>query len=506
MQTWNFRFDQFVGHYSDYHDKDDFMKEPENFIKVIDSDMGRKVGFNRIAVHHMVLPSSCRTSAPHAESLEEEFVFVVKGNPHLWLNGFIYDLKEGDAVGFPAGTGIAHTFINNTDSEIELFVAGEKTKDQNLCSFPINPELKKTCGIWWDNPPNHILGPHNGLPGANKESDRGKDKPECIVSCSEVESGKTFHYPGDNETFGNGFRITDKVGLKALGIWYERLSPGRRSSFPHSHTHEEEFVFVLNGQATLWMNGYAKQINEGCFAAFPFSTGIAHTIINNTNDDLVYFCIGETQDFKDEKLTYPFNPLRNKEGERKGWHWKNPPIVETGPHNGKPEVAFKDHLSFRLCTENDLGEILEIFKKSPDYFMKVEGCFPAEFTAKQELLGGPAKKNPDYFKEFLIIEHEERAIGVLDLHANHPETGVCYIGLLLIEESLFGKGLGRKCYLLAEDYIKRSFGCKKIRLGVSDANDVSAFWKKVGFEPNGNSYEWKGENKSANVREFDKII
>jgi RimJ/RimL family protein N-acetyltransferase len=254
------------------------------------------------------------------------------------------------------------------------------------------------------------------------------------------------------------------------------------------------------------MDGFTKQVEEGWFAAFPSNKGTSHTVINDTDEDVVYICIGEAEDFKDEKITYPLNPLRNKECDRKGWFWKEAPQVDKGLHKGKPQQPFEAHLSFRVCNQENVNEVLEIFKNSPSYFEKVDGCLPNEKTAKQAIIDGPKKTGEKYFKEFLIIEYEEKPIGVLDLHANHPETGNSYLGLLLIEESQFGKGLGRKCYELAEDYIQRSLDCNKIRLGVSDENDVSPFWMKMGFEFNGKTYEWKGEEKTANVREFEKIL
>ena len=74
-------------------------------------------------------------------------------------------MKPHCAVGFPAGTGLAHNFINNTDKDVELLVLGERTKKENLCSFPVNPEQKDTCNIWWSDAPTRSLGPHNGKPG-----------------------------------------------------------------------------------------------------------------------------------------------------------------------------------------------------------------------------------------------------------------------------------------------------------------------------------------------------
>jgi uncharacterized cupin superfamily protein len=101
-ENWNSQFDIFVGHFTSYQQPD--INESDAHLKLVyrDADIGRKVGFQRIAVHHITLPPNSRTSLPHAESLDEEFVYVLKGEPDLWLNGFIHRLKVGHAVGFPA--------------------------------------------------------------------------------------------------------------------------------------------------------------------------------------------------------------------------------------------------------------------------------------------------------------------------------------------------------------------------------------------------------------------
>ncbi len=504
--NWPNHFSNFVGHYSTRTEESPLQQTPPDFIRVIDSDIGRSIGFNRIAVHHIVLPPGCRTSSPHAESLEEEFVFVINGKPDLWLNGYIHSLSEGFAVGFPAGTGIAHTVINNTTEDIHLIVAGDRNKKENLCSFPINPELKESCKIWWDKPPMHPLGPHNGLPSPVQDSERAIEPSQYILDCNAQGKRKPFHYPGDNETFGEGFRLTDHIGLKNLGISYDYLPPGTRSAFPHAHTHEEEFVYVILGQATVWLDGFVKNIGPNEFAAYPSNTGLAHALINDTDEEVIYLCIGETQEFPDEKLSYPLNPLRQKECRRKGWYRDQLKTPVSGSHPAKSDKYKKEHLEFQVCTESDAAQVLEIFKRSPTYFQRVDGCLPTLEMAKHAIVDGPKKHGEDYFKECLIIKLNNEPIGILDVHANHPEKEICYLGLLLIPENQFSRGLGRKCYELAEDYVLRAFGCKTIRLGISNDNDVSGFWQKMGFEFNGKTYDWKGEQKTATIREFDKNL
>jgi len=411
---WNPKFDRFVGHFSMYQEDASSSDVGPDRIHVVDSDIGRNVDFERVSPHHIVLPPQCRTSSPHAESLEEEFVFVLKGSPHLWLNGYIYELTEGHAVGFPAGTGIAHTFINNSAEEVHLLVAGERTKADNLCSFPVNPELKEGCGIWWENPPAHPMGPHSGLPGPVQPEDFGPLPPDCLIHCPSEPRGKAFHYPGDNETFGEGLRISDRVGLKALGIWFERLPPGKRSAFPHAHTHEEEFVFVIEGNPTIWLDGFARQVEPGYFAAFPSNTGIAHVLINNTDEEVVYICVGEAIDFPGEKITYPLNDLRRLECERKGFYWTDAPVLERGRSSPGPKTPFPNHIAFRPSPGSD-------------------------------------------FDDLMVIELGGKPIGTLQLQFDPSEIGVCQPILEFNEEEI-EMAIKLTCDELAQDFVKRAFG------------------------------------------------
>jgi len=121
-------------------------------------------GFGKIGIHHERLPPGRRLSLPHAESAEEEFVYVIEGQPDVWLDGYLHRLNAGDAVGFPAGDGLAHTFINNTEAEVHLLVVGETSKPENKILYPLNPEMEARRNDWWDDAPARELGPHDGMP------------------------------------------------------------------------------------------------------------------------------------------------------------------------------------------------------------------------------------------------------------------------------------------------------------------------------------------------------
>src|SRR5438093_182172 len=81
---------------------------------------------------------------------------------------------------------------------------------------------------------------------------------------------------GSDELQSISASFSEKFGLMRLGIHHERLKPGRRVSWPHSEADEEEFVYVLEGEPDLWVDGELKRLKPGIGITFPASTGLAH--------------------------------------------------------------------------------------------------------------------------------------------------------------------------------------------------------------------------------------
>jgi uncharacterized cupin superfamily protein len=136
----------------------------------LNAAIGEKLGLTRIGIHHMRVPPGRRTSYPHAESAEEEFVFVLEGRPDVWIDGDLHPLEPGDSVAFPAGTGVCHTFLNNTDAEVRLLVIGEKPKDENRIHYPMNEAYERTRIDRWTDPPARVRGPHDGRARAGSKT------------------------------------------------------------------------------------------------------------------------------------------------------------------------------------------------------------------------------------------------------------------------------------------------------------------------------------------------
>lgn len=152
--------------------------------------------------------------------------------------------------------------------------------------------------------------------------------------------------------------------------------------------------------------------------------------------------------------------------------------------------------------------VQKIYDQSPSYFLNTEHAKASSDQAMKDLCDQvpEEKRTESYEKIFALIRVNDEAIGIVDLHINHPRPGMIYVGLLLLSESHQKKGLGRSCFAKVEEFILLNTQCRTIRLGVSTDNDVEGFWKQLGFERNGHTYEWKGANRVNQVFELEKTL
>ena len=133
--------------------------------------IGRAAGLLRIGIHQVRVPPGHRTSFPHAEELEEEFVYVIAGEIDAWIDGATHRMCAGDLAAFPAGTGTCHTFINDGDADALLLIGGERSKSDNRIFYPLNPQRRGDMpwSHWWDQIPLAAQGDHDGLPATRRD-------------------------------------------------------------------------------------------------------------------------------------------------------------------------------------------------------------------------------------------------------------------------------------------------------------------------------------------------
>jgi uncharacterized cupin superfamily protein len=108
------------------------------------------------------------------------------------------------------------------------------------------------------------------------------------------------HYPApfDKERLGFFRDIGRAAGTVNIGVGLDRLPPGERTSFTHAHSHEEELIYVLEGECNVRLIDPGKEPREvplraGHVVSFVAGTRIAHCFVNRGTRDCVTLTIGE---------------------------------------------------------------------------------------------------------------------------------------------------------------------------------------------------------------------
>ena len=90
-------------------------------------------------------------------------------------------------------------------------------------------------------------------------------------------------------------RLGDAGGLRDFGVNLMTLPPGNWSSQRHWHSHEDEFVYILEGELILIEDGGETVLRKGDCATFPKGSGNGHHMINRSSTVAVYLEVGSRQ-------------------------------------------------------------------------------------------------------------------------------------------------------------------------------------------------------------------
>lgn len=87
-------------------------------------------------------------------------------------------------------------------------------------------------------------------------------------------------------------KLGDVAGLTQFGVNLLTLPPGAWSAQRHYHTHEDELVFVIEGEVTLVSDAGAERLVAGEAAGFKAGERDAHCLKNLSNATAVVLEIG----------------------------------------------------------------------------------------------------------------------------------------------------------------------------------------------------------------------
>jgi uncharacterized cupin superfamily protein len=97
--------------------------------------------------------------------------------------------------------------------------------------------------------------------------------------------------------------LGDLFGLTNFGVNLTRLAAGGQSALRHAHSKQDEFVYVLEGEAVLITDSGETLLKPGMCAGFKAGTGDAHYLVNRTKKDVVFLEVGDRS--AGDSVTYP---------------------------------------------------------------------------------------------------------------------------------------------------------------------------------------------------------
>jgi uncharacterized cupin superfamily protein len=121
-------------------------------------------------------------------------------------------------------------------------------------------------------------------------------RPVAIVASEIPVRALKSNYPGPFAARVAGRhkqQLGEFFGLSVFGVNRTRLEPGAQSALRHWHENQDEFTYVLEGEAVLITDEGETRLTPGMCAGFKAGVANGHHLVNRSNQDVVYLEIGD---------------------------------------------------------------------------------------------------------------------------------------------------------------------------------------------------------------------
>lgn len=117
--------------------------------------------------------------------------------------------------------------------------------------------------------------------------------PKIDLAAASAGRGSRYPAPYDEPCKEREWRrLGEAAGLTQFGVNLVRLAPGAWSSQRHWHSHEDEFVWVLEGAPTLATDAGEERLGPGDCAGFKAGVRDGHCFKNLSDRDVVLLVVG----------------------------------------------------------------------------------------------------------------------------------------------------------------------------------------------------------------------
>lgn len=121
-------------------------------------------------------------------------------------------------------------------------------------------------------------------------------KPVAVIASEVAPRTKPSNYPEPFASMTQGRvkrQLGDVFGLSNFGVNLTRMVPGSISALRHSHSKQDEFIYILEGAPTLITEAGETPLAPGMCAGFRAGEGGGHQIVNRSDGVVVYLEIGD---------------------------------------------------------------------------------------------------------------------------------------------------------------------------------------------------------------------
>jgi len=108
--------------------------------------------------------------------------------------------------------------------------------------------------------------------------------------------------------------LGDLFGLRNFGVNLTTLSPGGSSALFHRHSKQDEFVYILEGEAVLVTD--EQHLTPGMCFGFA-AGGTAHQLVNRSDKEVIFLEVGDRT--AGDEVTYPKDDLQAALGPERQW-------------------------------------------------------------------------------------------------------------------------------------------------------------------------------------------
>ncbi len=131
------------------------------------------------------------------------------------------------------------------------------------------------------------------------------------IDPAEAPRGAGNHYPSPYDEPCRGrtwLKLGDAAGLSQFGVNLVTIPPGGWSSQRHWHTHEDEFVWMVEGELALVTDAGETVLRAGDCAGFKAGAADGHHLVNRGTAPARFLAVGSR--IEADQVVYPDIDMR----------------------------------------------------------------------------------------------------------------------------------------------------------------------------------------------------